>query len=490
VRTTTCCFVLTGITRLIGNKLKEGISFGTGYTPPTSKHSYTYRQLSTNTDNQSKAIEKLSSGLRTNRAGDDAASLAISEKMRGQIRGLDQASRNSQDDISMIQTAEGALNETHDILQRMRELSVQSSNGTNTDADRKSIQGEFSQLGSEIDRISTTTEFNTKKLLNGQAGVQGSVLSGTGQFISGTSDTKAGTYVFEVATAATQATTAAGSTDFSTPADVRAKDLSINGVKIDFSNTGATSDTAAVIAKINSYSSQTGVTASGTTNVTLTQNSYGSKNGISLTGAEKAEFGGGVTAGVDVTANIFQSDGTTSIKAGVVGDGQMVTSPAGFDTAGITMKMTGIATSATTVAISQGALSFQIGANTGQNLSLAINEMDTQKLGDAANGKYLKDIDLSTQSGASSAISIIDAATAQVSTERGKLGAYQNRLEHTINNLNTSSENITSAESRIRDVDMAKEMMNQTKNSILAQAAQAMLAQANQQPQGVLQLLR
>ncbi|WP_149095583.1 flagellin [Paenibacillus terrae] len=260
----------------------------------------THRQLNANTANTNKAIEKLSSGLRINRAGDDAAGLAISEKMRGQIRGLDMASKNAQDGISLIQTAEGALNETHSILQRVRELSVQSANDTNTDVDRKELQKEVAELTTEVNRISTDTEFNTKKLLDG-AGVSNAV--------------------------------------------------------------------------------------------------------------------------------------------------------------------------------------FHIGANIDQNIKLSIGNMGAASLG-------IDTVNIDTQTGANAAISVLDAAITKVSSERAKLGANQNRLEHTINNLGTTSENLSAAESRVRDVDMAKEMMNQTKNNILAQASQAMLAQANQQPQAVLQLLR
>ncbi|MDF2557314.1 MAG: flagellin [Bacillales bacterium] len=261
------------------------------------------RQLGVNNAAQAKSMEKLSSGLRINRAGDDAAGLAISEKMRGQIRGLDQASRNAQDAVSMIQTAEGGLNETTSILQRMRELAVQSSNDTNTGADRSEIQKENASLIAEIDRIATTTQFNTQNLL-------------------------------------------------------------------------------------------------------------------------------------DATG------GTT------------------------------------------GAFTFQIGANTTQTLTVTFADMDATALGVNA-------VNLSTSSSVSTAaISTIDAAIKLVNDERAQMGATQNRLEHTVNNLDASSENISNAESRIRDVDMAKEMMQQSKASILSQAAQAMLAQANQQPQQVLQLLR
>ena len=259
----------------------------------------THRNLAANQGQSAKNLEKLSSGFKINRAGDDAAGLAISEKMRGQIRGLDMASKNAQDSISLIQTAEGALNETHAILQRMRELAVQSSNDTNVTGDRAALQQEVKALTSEINRIAKNTEFNTQKLLSGG-----------------------------------------------------------------FSNK-----------------------------------------------------------------------------------------------------------------------KFHIGANKGQSIALTIGSM-------AASALSISGISISTQGNADSAITTIESAITKVSTERSKLGAVQNRLEHTINNLGATSENLTAAESRIRDVDMAKEMMAFTKNNILTQAAQSMLAQANQQPQGVLQLLQ
>ncbi|MEL7649275.1 MAG: flagellin [Sedimentibacter sp.] len=261
------------------------------------------RQLGNNNSASGKNLEKLSSGYRINRAGDDAAGLAISEKMRGQINGLEMASKNAEDGISMIQTAEGALNETHSILQRMRELAVQSASDTNTDDDRAEIQKENAALIEEIDRIAQTTQFNTQNLLD---------------------------------------------------------------------QTGGTS----------------------------------------------------------------------------------------------------------------GAFTLQIGANTGQSITVTFADMQASAL--SVDGVDLG-VDASTSD---TAISTIDAAIKLVSDERANMGAVQNRLEHTINNLGTTSENLTAAESRIRDVDMAKEMMEFTKNNILSQAAQAMLAQANQQPQGVLQLLQ
>jgi flagellin len=261
----------------------------------------TYNKLTANTSATAKSLEKLSSGLKINRAGDNAAGLAISEKMRGQIRGLDTASTNASDGISLIKTAEGGLNETHSILQRMREIAVQSANDTNTDADRGELQKEIGQLTEEITRIANNTQFNTKNLLDG-------------------------------------------------------------------------------------------------------------------------------------------GSGATSIK-------------------------------------------FHIGANEGQSVSLSIASMSAAGLG-------VSGLSVSGQASADTAITTINTAIETVSSERAKLGAMQNRLEHTINNLDTSSENLSSAESRVRDVDMAKEMMEFTKNNILSQAAQSMLAQANQQPQNVLQLLQ
>lgn len=360
----------------------------------------THRQLSTNTANQSKSIEKLSSGLRINRAGDDAAGLAISEKMRAQVRGLDQASRNSQDGISLIQTAEGALNETHSMLQRMRELVVQSNNDTNTAADRSSIKQEVDALITEITDTAVRTEFNTQKLLTGTLGIKAdgtgtaeAALKAAGVSIDA-SGSKAGT--FTITAAGTDITLASG------------------GVS-------QTITTAAA----NAYS--------GTLNF--------DKLGVKLTS----------TATVDYTA------------AAITGD---------------------------TIVTSGNSATIQIGANQSQTLSLQFNDMQSTALGTAV-GTRVSNIDV-TNAGQSfnTRLQIVDDAMKQVSDERSKMGAIQNRLEHTINNLNTSSENLSAAESRVRDVDMAKEMMEQSKNSILAQAAQAMLAQANQQPQGVLQLLR
>jgi len=450
----------------------------------------THNKLSSATAAQGKSMEKLASGLRINKAGDDAAGLAISEKMRSQVRGLDQASRNAQDGISMIQTAEGALNETHDILQRMRELSVQSGNDTNTLDDRKEMQKEVSQLKSEVDRISSTTEFNTQKLLNGSLGAQGNSSDSTKISVESVTGLKVGTYTTNVDAAATKASklSTANADDTKVSDAVAAGALKINGVTIE---TSGVTDVASLTAKVNSYKDQTGVEitagADGSAALQLTATEFGSQGKIDLSGSNAAwndagVFGGSaVTAGEDVAVTITDSN---LVSQQVTGNGQEVN----YQNAAFTVKQASTGASATISVTSSGA-ALQIGANKDQNMLVDINEISTKSLGDATNG-LVKDIDLSTQTGSNAAIKTLDKAISQVSSERSKLGAFQNRLDHTINNLKTSSENVTAAESRIRDVDMAKEMMNQTKNSILAQAAQAMLAQSNQTPQGVLQLLR
>lgn len=388
-----------------------------------------HRNMTSNTVNSGKSMEKLSSGLRINRAGDDAAGLAISEKMRGQIRGLDQAQRNSQDGISMIQTAEGALNETHSILQRMRELSVQAGNDTNTGKDREEIQKEINQLTSEINRIGNTTEFNNQKLLNATSGTV----------------TAAKVAVAGVTEAATVATS----------------DVVVDGV-------------------------------------TLTYNATG----------------GGVTNFKDAAelANLINNNDELSAKytASATGTKLTLTQKAGFESA-TAPTITGAGVVSTTTpgvaaADAKSSLSLQVGANENQTMTVDFSDMRSAALGLTGTGDEYSDtanvtngtdnnnvenaLDVTTAANAGKAVTKIQTAIDKVSAERSKLGAFQNRLEHTINNLGTSSENLTAAESRVRDVDMAKEMMNFSKNNILSQAAQAMLAQANQQPQGVLQLLR
>jgi len=364
----------------------------------------TYRQLSANTSATSKSLEKLSSGMRINRAGDDAAGLAISEKMRGQIRGLEQASRNASDGISLIQTAEGALNETHSILQRMRELAVQSSNDTNTLQDRQEIQKEINQLSEEITRIAEQTEFNTKKLLNGSFGIQLDATN-SADFLE-----------------AVNGNEALGKASL-----IESYDIS-----------GAKASTTYTISETNSSISIT----DGTNTWTL------DKTGFAAGGTFRFEaFGISLKTSADYDPTTNALDGIAIVTGSDLG------------------------------------AKFQIGANARQTASLSIGDMSARAL-------QVDNLDVTTEDGITAAITAIDNAIATVSSQRSLLGAVQNRLEHTINNLGTTQENLVASESRIRDVDMAKEMMEFTKNSILSQASQAMLAQANAQPQSVLQLLQ
>ncbi|AQS07143.1 flagellin [Clostridium beijerinckii] len=545
------------------------------------------RSMNSNSASASKSMQKLSSGLRINSAADDAAGLAISEKMRGQIRGLDQASSNAQDGISMTQTAEGALNETQSILQRMRELSNQAANGTNTTDDRGSIQDEMNQLTSEINRIGNTTEFNTQKLLNGGIG------STDGQKITQatSADLKSGTFT---------ATNATG---------IGAK-LTVDNVTFDFANVGVSlsGDTATTMVNKLKDITSGGTKLSDLVDVTnnsgkieFKAKSQGANSSVTLKTTDAAAsnvFGttaaastitatGDPTlvekAGLEATAKLDAADKTIlkgdSIKITVGSDSAVTVDlnsiadktyntsnsdknvskaamsdlikdvNAAIQKAGLSDKVeaslskdnkvqfisktgadisvaNGTGTPLTTLGggfsavknvsqvVGPGAegsgfnTTFQIGANKGQSMSVNISDMRAAALGITGNAgqagfssannvtdgtndtKQEAALDVTTKENASKALSTLDTAISKVSSERGKLGAIQNRLEHTINNLGTSSENLTSAESRIRDVDMAKEMSTYSKNNILSQAAQAMLAQANQQPQQVLSLLR
>ncbi|WP_033578266.1 flagellin [Priestia aryabhattai] len=337
----------------------------------------TYRQYNTANNAQAKSMEKLSSGQRINSAADDAAGLAISEKMRGQIRGLDQASRNSQDGISLIQTAEGALTETTDILQRMRELAVQSSNGTNTDDDRTALNDEVSKLKDEITRISTQTEFNTQKLLDGSFG----------------------TNVIQDKSKTTALDTAGIST------------ISTSGGLIAGTNGAEKTYTIAANADGDGYELKDGAKV------------IAKATDLSADGSGTIQFSG------------WDADNSKDTGVNVL-------------TIQANAAYTQQAVDGTDVVIGGNDKSFQIGANKGQTIGLQINNMTTAGLG-------LKDTSVGTYDNAQTAISSIDAAIKTVSQERSKLGANQNRLDHTINNLNTSSENITAAESRIRDVDYA-----------------------------------
>lgn len=449
----------------------------------------------TQTDNAlSKSLERLSSGLRVNRAADDAAGLAISEKMRAQISGIQMAQRNAQDAISMIQTAEGALNESHSILQRVRELAVQASSDTLTADDRAEIQKEVDQLVAELDRIANNTEFNSKKLLDGsaQVSVTEDVLDTEAKNFTATGQTKAGSYTLTDVSLATKASvdsTDGGVADLTLSTQLgEASALSINNYTFSF---GATDTIQDVVDTINAMSSDTGVEVSfneATDTMTFSTTSTGSGASITIANTsgvfvsasgKMLEVAAGTTYGTDADAT-FSVAGYSN---DYVATGNKIEFVKG-DLKGLTFTVTGDSLGANrTITIgNNGSLTFQIGANAGQTLSLSVGDMRAAALGIDA-------IDVTTQADANSAITTIDSAIGSVSTERSKLGAMQNRLEHTIANLGTAAENLTAAESRIRDVDMALEMANFTRNQILLQSGTAMLAQANMKPQAVLQLL-
>jgi len=398
------------------------------------------RMLGLTQGTQAKSTEKLSSGYRINRAADDAAGLAISEKMRKQIRGLTQASANAQDGISAVQTAEGALNEVQDMLQRMNELAVKAANGTNSESDRSAIQDEIDQLTTEIDRVSTTTKFNETYLLKGRSATDGEAgkLSYTTANTAATeidSETGFGTVSVGAAAATTQ-----GNTTYS------ASDVVFDGATyslIDVSSIGA---------------STTGVDALSADKLkeTLTDpanNKYAFTDMNSLMKAIRAN-----------NASDIKNVSSTTDDQGVQ-----------------TIKVEGFAD------LNNAAdLSLHVGADSSDDNKISMNIANLSARGLGVNGLR---VDGDNADKATAAIDTIANALQMVSDQRASLGAIQNRLEHTIANLDNVVENTTSAESAIRDTDMATEMVKYSNNNILAQAGQAMLAQANQSNQGVLSLL-
>ncbi len=415
----------------------------------------TYRQLTVANNAATKAMEKLSSGLGINKAGDNAAGLAISEKMRGQIRGLDQASRNAQDGISLIQTAEGALNETHAILQRMRELAVQSANDTYTEVDRSEIQKEIDQLSQELSRIGSTTEFNTQKLLNGNF---------KGTFHIGANENQS--LSLEVGDMRGFALGMAGEVKIKLTADPEA------------ANPGDTTDIVDFVDGTYTVKAGTGE------NAYELVDKYGNVIATSDDGGKSFKSTGGANETLTFTEAV--TTGTVTIDDGKASAVVTVTNnglEAGSYTYVAAENALKDANGNVVAKSADGGITFTTldGSKDLVTFSAALTDGDKFEVGG---------IDVSSQTSANGAITRIQTAIETVSAERSKLGAYQNRLEHTINNLGASAENLTAAESRIRDVDMAKEMMEFTRANILSQAAQAMLAQANQLPQGVLQLLR
>ena len=386
-----------------------------------------YRNYANNTSALSKNLEKLSSGYKINRAGDDAAGLAISEKMRAQITGLDKAQDNAKDGISLVQTAEGALTEVHDMLNRMYELAEQSANGTFEDAtDRTQLQKEVNQLRSEINRISDSANFNGIKLLDGKM---------------------------------------AGYTDATNTAVAVTKGSAGTAMKVEFDLTGF-----AVGSKVSADGGMMSVSLGGKSyDVKVTAGMTAEAFGDALKEAINADAPTGATAGKFTATSTKGKITLTAATAGADAGAEAV-----FGTNFTTSAKEGV-----------GGLVLQIGDTSDSWNQLYVSVKNTNA---AAIG--IDKLDISTQDGAAAALDTIKSAINYVSDVRGTLGATQNRLDHTINNLSVMQENIQDAESTIRDTDVADEMMAYTKNNILIQSAQAMLAQANQVPQGVLQLLQ
>ncbi len=445
------------------------------------------RQLGITQGSLSKSTEKLSSGYSINRAGDNAAGLAISEKMRGQIRGLNQASTNADDGISLVQTAEGALQETQNILQRMRELAVQSANDTNTDDDRTQIQKEIIQLTNEVDRIATTSEFNTKKLLDGtQAGVR--------QQKDGNASVE-GTFTNGMVSLGSIISDANLVSRNDVIRITIQNDVSsgVQGIQVSAGSSVLNCARANISAA--GFAGPTGIATSQAFATMESLNGYGEKSDYKISIVEGAITVQGVSVekgkqlGVSDVAQfnwqkttedlVISFTGLTSLKAGDV----------------ITISLEAGNASSSTI-VGKESLRLQVGANAGQEIDLSINSMKAKDLGIVQTSYTTSDgstigsaLNVSTQTKASLAIEAYDRALQQVSTERAKLGAVQNRLEHTIANLDTSEENLQAAESRIRDTDMADEMTGYSKDNILQQAGTSMLAQANQSNQTVLSLL-
>ena len=461
------------------------------------------RMLGLTTASQAKSTEKLSSGYKINRAADDAAGLSISEKMRKQIRGLTQASLNAQDGISAVQTAEGALTEVHDMLQRMNELAVKSANGTNSEDDRSYIQNEIDQLVTEIDRVSTTTKFNETYLLQGNA---------RGTVSATDTDQKV-----ESKLAGVELNAAAGS-------ELVAGDVVLGKVTAEVKNNAG----GALIGDLSgSVLNALNNAADGT--ITITQKTDAATNKLvdqyevkdgndvkaTLTQAQLKEMGVNITAGTanagemkiqlkwnqteqkDLQAGLsIKADAANTTAAKLqashlkVGDEVKVTIKAEQDaTTGNTVtKLKAYDNAYVPDALN---VSLHVGADSSNDnkIEMSIESMSSKSLGLVnEDGRLLVDGKDSTN--ADKAIDTIAQAIQKVSTQRSALGAVQNRLEHTVNNLDNVVENTTSAESQIRDTDMATEMVKYSNNNILAQAGQAMLAQANQSNQGVLSLLQ
>lgn len=438
-----------------------------------------------------KALERLSTGYRINKAADDVAGMAISTKMKTQIAALDQASRNSADGVSVIQTAEGALNEVHSILQRMRELSVQAANGSLTASDRSTLQDEINQLNQEIDRISNTTEFNTKSLLDGSQDRKVLVNNKAVDILYVSDEVETKEYSFKVDTVPTKTTATGGNTVQAGPCPGGA--VTINGETVYFS-AGASMD--AVVEGLRNLCDTADITLASTagtpigvgSTILLTSKRYGASADITISTNSNSDM---LTyLGLDTVADVQGKDakiydkdgfGTTST---VLSDGNIIsiTDKDGF-VMRVNLENTSVGDSINISVLDAGPMELQVGAYENQTMTLRIPKVDTKSLD-------IDTISVRNEDSADRAINQVDYAITQVSAVRAKLGAYQNRLEHTINNLDEANYDTTEALSRIYDTDMSGEMTEYTQQNVLVQAATSMLAQANEKPQQILSLLQ
>ena len=474
------------------------------------------RMLNITSNAQAKSTEKLSSGYRINRAADDAAGLSISEKMRKQIRGLDQASTNAQDGVSAVQTAEGALTEVHSMLQRMNELAVQASNGTNSESDRASIQDEINQLTTEIDRVAETTKFNETYLLKGDYGTKTIQIKAHDAGLDGTltQNTTKATFTVKALSMGDQVTI--GGTNYTIGVSgANTAAMLQNALKVIGAGNGSASTlNNGEVVKIDGKS----FTIASTTNVETSELSKTELDKFASNGST-IEYNGktatmfndlgatGPDTGIDsknttvitqeqayklmanelrAASSIGADNVIASFSAKLNGTTDASASNANVVTAGTTDKFTFTMTKGT--ASVQNDLSFNLhvgsDADMTNKIGVTISDMSSASLG--IQGLNVAD---ATGKAATYAIDAISDAISTVSSQRSSLGAIQNRLEHTIANVDNVVENTNAAESRIRDTDMADEMVTYSKNNILAQAGQAMLAQANQSTQGVLSIL-
>jgi len=481
------------------------------------------RNLNKSQSSLATSLQRLSSGLRINSAKDDAAGLAISDRMTSQIRGLNQAARNANDGISLAQTAEGALSQTGDLLQRMRELSIQSANATNSSSDRASIQAEISQLVQEVDRVASTTEFNGLKLLDGSFSSQSFQVGANANqtidvSITGAASKDLANYSITGANDTADngsASTLDAANSVAAASAIQDQTLTVSGsggtLDIDVSTGSSAFDAAAAVS---AKEASTGVTADASTTAVLSSVDTGN---VTLTlGSSNSSSTSTISASVSLTdvsnlaTEINKVSGSTGITAKAEDGNLILTQADGHDItiADYTNSAGGdalldVATSATDVeTLASGGTDssrvtgtvtfnsssgFTVASDVAKNAGSLLNVAAATAAG--STDSKLSDIDVSSASGAQSALKVIDSSLAAINGKRANLGAVQNRFEATITSLNTTSENLSAARSRILDTDFAAETANLTRAQILQQAGTAMLAQANQVPQGVLSLL-